>query len=110
MKTVFCGGEGTQITLAEAVNNYEREMIPRGAEEVRCSVENGLMLHDWDKIQASPVFQRGFKPMDGHGDVAAAAAANAVAGSEREVGEHARVQMRRDAESAIGVAVSVSTN
>lgn len=41
-------------------------MIPRGKEEVACSVENGIMLHDWDKIQQSPVFQRGFKPMDGH--------------------------------------------
>lgn len=41
-------------------------MIPRGHEEVECSVENGLMLHDWEKVQTSPVFTRGFKPMDGH--------------------------------------------
>ena len=41
-------------------------MIPRGKEEVSCSVENGLMLHDWEKVQESPVFKRGFKPMDGH--------------------------------------------
>lgn len=44
-------------------------MIPRGKEEVSCSVENGLMLHDWNKIQESPVFRRGFKPMDGHSAV-----------------------------------------
>lgn len=24
------------------------------------------MLHDWDKVQTSPVFTRGFKPMEGH--------------------------------------------
>ncbi|GAB1317682.1 hypothetical protein MFIFM68171_07892 [Madurella fahalii] len=96
-------GDSAQLTLAEAMNNYEKEMIPRGAEEVRCSVENGLMLHDWKKIQASPVFQRGFKPMDGHGS---AAAAPAVAAPEREISEHAKVQLRRDAESAPGLAVS----
>jgi hypothetical protein len=48
---------------------YEKEMIPRGKEEVSCSVENGLMLHDWNKIQESPVFRRGFKPMDGHNSI-----------------------------------------
>jgi hypothetical protein len=105
LRAVF-GGDGSGLALAEAINNYEKEMIPRGAEEVRCSVENGLMLHDWNKIQSSPVFQRGFKPMDGHGSAAAAAAATAVDGPDREVGEHAKVQLRRDAESAPALAVS----
>lgn len=44
-------------------------MIPRGKEEVNCSVENGLTLHDWSKIQQSPVFRRGFKPMEGHSSI-----------------------------------------
>lgn len=56
----------SHTSVAEAVDVYEKEMIPRGKEEVSCSVENGLMLHDWNKIQESPVFRRGFKPMDGH--------------------------------------------
>ncbi|KAL9085532.1 MAG: hypothetical protein Q9165_007577 [Trypethelium subeluteriae] len=56
-------------SLAEVVRVYEKEMIPRGKEEVSCSVENGLTLHDWNKIQESPVFRRGFKPMDGHSNV-----------------------------------------
>ncbi|KAH6708964.1 hypothetical protein BKA61DRAFT_635226 [Leptodontidium sp. MPI-SDFR-AT-0119] len=58
-------------SFAEAIDEYEKEMIPRGKEEVSCSVENGLMLHDWNKIQESPVFRRGFKPMDGHENVQA---------------------------------------
>lgn len=41
-------------------------MVPRGAEEVKCSLENGLMLHDWEKVKQSPVFTNGFKPMTGH--------------------------------------------
>ncbi|KAL4894661.1 hypothetical protein BDV59DRAFT_163019 [Aspergillus ambiguus] len=57
-----------ESSLEEVITAYEAEMVPRGKEEVTCSVENGLMLHDWNKIQESPVFRRGFKPMDGHGD------------------------------------------
>jgi hypothetical protein len=60
--------QGTKA-LEDAIRAYEAEMIPRGKEEVSCSVENGLMLHDWNKIQESPVFRRGFKPMDGHSAV-----------------------------------------
>jgi hypothetical protein len=53
-------------TLAEAITSYEAELIPRGSEEVKCSVENGKMLHDWEQVKNSPVFQQGFKPMTGH--------------------------------------------
>ncbi|KAK3369272.1 putative monooxygenase [Lasiosphaeria ovina] len=97
--------DAKKLTLAEVVTRYEAEMVPRGAEEVRCSVENGYMLHDWKKIQQSPVFNRGFKPMDGHGGAAAAAgpvkpdASNGVV-EENPLSEHAQVQLRRDAELA----------
>ncbi|KAK3368611.1 hypothetical protein B0H63DRAFT_534902 [Podospora didyma] len=106
-KALGCDKESTaeRLTLAEAVANYEGEMIPRGAEEVRCSVENGYMLHDWKKIQESPVFKRGFKPMDGHGSAAAdagpvAGSSSTGAQSEVEVSEHAHVQLQRDLELA----------
>lgn len=56
----------TEQSLKEVVQRFEDEMIARGQEEVTCSVENGYMLHDWDKVQQSPVFSRGFKPMEGH--------------------------------------------
>ncbi|RSL78963.1 hypothetical protein CEP51_007757 [Fusarium floridanum] len=52
--------------LDDAIKVYEADVIPRGQEEVKCSVENGYMLHDWKKVEASPVFTRGFKPMEGH--------------------------------------------
>ncbi|KAL9598114.1 MAG: hypothetical protein Q9179_004039 [Wetmoreana sp. 5 TL-2023] len=63
------GVRDAHSSVAEAVDAYEEEMIPRGKEEVSCSIENGLTLHDWNKIQDSPVFRRGFKPMDGHDSV-----------------------------------------
>ncbi|KAF7559506.1 hypothetical protein G7046_g4646 [Stylonectria norvegica] len=53
-------------SLDEMVKTYEADVIPRGQEEVKCSVENGYMLHDWKKVETSPVFTRGFKPMEGH--------------------------------------------
>lgn len=49
-----------------AVSEYEEELIPRGSEEVKCSLENGIMLHDWEKVKQSPVFTTGFRPMKGH--------------------------------------------
>jgi hypothetical protein len=55
-----------ETELNEAIKVYEADVIPRGQEEVKCSVENGYMLHDWKKVEASPVFTRGFKPMEGH--------------------------------------------
>lgn len=56
----------SEQSLQEVIQRFESEMIARGQEEVTCSVENGYMLHDWNKVKQSPVFNRGFKPMDGH--------------------------------------------
>jgi hypothetical protein len=55
-----------ESTLQDVISIYEAELVPRGREEVKCSVENGYMLHDWEKVRESPVFRNGFKPMDGH--------------------------------------------
>ena len=74
--------------------------MPRGGEEVKCSVENGFMLHDWQKVLESPVFRNGFKPMTGHDD------AEAKKKEEEEMGvgvsEHGQVQMKREKEEAVG--------
>ncbi|KAF2858090.1 putative monooxygenase [Piedraia hortae CBS 480.64] len=53
-------------SLEQAISKYEADLVPRGSEEVKCSVENGKMLHDWDKVRESPVFKDGFRPMKGH--------------------------------------------
>ena len=65
--------------------------MPRGAEEVKCSVENGYMLHDWQKVLESPVFRNGFKPMTGHNE-------ETDNGEKKGMGvsEHAEVQMMRE--------------
>lgn len=62
LQQVHDGGK----SLEDAVTAYEEEMIPRGREEVKCSLENGRMLHDWEKVKESPVFKDGFRPMKGH--------------------------------------------
>lgn len=53
-------------TFEEAISEYDAEIVPRGRDEVTCSVENGKMLHDWEQVKQSPVFNQGFKPMTGH--------------------------------------------
>ena len=76
------------ITLAQAITAYDKEMIPRGAEEVKCSVENGFMLHDWEKVKESPVFRTGFRPMTGHD-------------RKDELSAHAQAQMQREEQERV---------
>lgn len=45
----------------EALNNYEKEMKSRAGEEVRLSVLNTKMLHDWKLVMESPVMTKGLK-------------------------------------------------
>jgi len=48
------GGDRSQLVTA-----FEDEMIARAGEEVRGSTANTSMLHDWNKVLQSPVFQKG---------------------------------------------------
>lgn len=49
----------TPSVQSEAVDEYEAEMKARAGEEVRLSVLNTTMLHDWQKVLSSPVFKGG---------------------------------------------------
>lgn len=60
------GAVTEEDTWDTAIAAYETELVPRGSEEVKCSVQNGIMLHDWEKVKQSPVFKDGFRPMKGH--------------------------------------------
>lgn len=53
--------EGGQGELEDAIDGYETEMIARGGEEVRLSKRNTEMVHQWDKLMQSPLFQKGVK-------------------------------------------------
>ncbi|KAI2470278.1 FAD/NAD(P)-binding domain-containing protein [Annulohypoxylon bovei var. microspora] len=44
---------------AELIDTFESEMRPRSGEEVRQSELNTLMLHNWEKVQQSPLMKRG---------------------------------------------------
>lgn len=49
----------TSVDQATAVEAFETEMKARAGEEVRLSEINTTMLHDWTKVQESPVFKAG---------------------------------------------------
>ena len=49
----------SDANLASAIEIYETEMKARAGEEVRLSVMNTTMLHDWAKVLDSPVFKAG---------------------------------------------------
>ncbi|KAE9374268.1 FAD/NAD(P)-binding domain-containing protein [Stipitochalara longipes BDJ] len=44
-----------------AIEKYEDEMKARAGEEVRISVMNTAMLHDWEKVMKSPLMRAGLK-------------------------------------------------
>ncbi|KUJ11661.1 FAD/NAD(P)-binding domain-containing protein [Mollisia scopiformis] len=51
----------TEAKLATAIEKYEAEMKTRAGEEVKLSVLNTTMLHDWAKVMESPVFKAGLQ-------------------------------------------------
>ncbi|GLA33917.1 hypothetical protein AnigIFM63309_003940 [Aspergillus niger] len=48
-------------TRADAIREYEDEMISRAGSEVGLSTVNTAMLHDWHKVLQSPVMTSGMK-------------------------------------------------
>ncbi|KAF9885565.1 hypothetical protein FE257_012771 [Aspergillus nanangensis] len=58
----FVSGEMSQ---SEAISGYETEMIERAGAEAALSAVNTEMVHDWQKVMASPVFTSGLKRTNG---------------------------------------------
>lgn len=50
---------GGKKALADAVQEYEDEMVKRAGEEVAVSMMNTEMMHDWPRLMESPFMQRG---------------------------------------------------
>jgi 2-polyprenyl-6-methoxyphenol hydroxylase-like FAD-dependent oxidoreductase len=48
-----------ETTITDAAEAYMAEMVERAGDEVRTSKENTLMLHDWARMQDSPLMIRG---------------------------------------------------
>ena len=42
-----------------AVDEYMDELVSRAGEEVKMSVVNSDMMHDWDRFMNSPFFKKG---------------------------------------------------
>jgi 2-polyprenyl-6-methoxyphenol hydroxylase-like FAD-dependent oxidoreductase len=58
LKATVAGNQSVQ----EALDAYQKEMIARAGEEVKLSLVNTEMLHDWSRFQDSPIMQRGGDP------------------------------------------------
>ncbi|KAH8683224.1 hypothetical protein BGZ60DRAFT_399688 [Tricladium varicosporioides] len=50
-----------ESNIRSAIEKYELEMKWRAGEEVRSSIANTTMLHDWDKVLDSPMMQIGLR-------------------------------------------------
>jgi len=49
----------TREELVGAIRKYEEEVWVRGHEAVMASLENTIMLHNWDSVVKSPLFVSG---------------------------------------------------
>jgi hypothetical protein len=47
--------------MAEAIDEYDKEVQIRGRQEVQSSYKNTQMLLDWDAFQKSPLFTAGLQ-------------------------------------------------
>ena len=45
----------------DLITAFEDEVIERGGKEVRDCTTNTAFLHDWEKVQQSPLFTKGLK-------------------------------------------------
>lgn len=52
-----------EVSLKDAVKEYEKEMIDRGTAEVKTSMEQTLKCHNWETFQHSPVMKIGGSPI-----------------------------------------------
>lgn len=48
-----------KVGLGEMVEGYQKEMIERAGDEVRLSLMNTEMLHDWERVKESPLMKVG---------------------------------------------------
>lgn len=48
-----------RFTVEEALAAYQAEMVERAGDEVRLSLQNTEMLHDWSRMKDSPLMQKG---------------------------------------------------
>lgn len=59
VKALVAIKEGTQ-TKDAAIEEYNAELVKRGADEVSTSVKNALLVHDFEKFMDSPVLKQGY--------------------------------------------------
>jgi 2-polyprenyl-6-methoxyphenol hydroxylase-like FAD-dependent oxidoreductase len=55
LKAAKAGEQNNQ----QAVDAYQKEMVPRAGDEVALSLVNTEMLHDWERFQDSPIMKMG---------------------------------------------------
>ena len=60
IKSCWEGAKGFNMEKRKAaIDAYEKEMKPRGSQEVHNSEMNSKAMHDWSKVKESPVLKKG---------------------------------------------------
>ena len=46
-------------SLADAVSDYDKEVLERGSLEMKISLQQTMFIHDWSKLKDSPMVTMG---------------------------------------------------
>lgn len=52
-----------RISVQNAINAYDKEIVERGHDAVISSGQNSMMLVDWSQLSESPMFKYGVRPI-----------------------------------------------
>jgi 2-polyprenyl-6-methoxyphenol hydroxylase-like FAD-dependent oxidoreductase len=55
--TNVTSGKGT---LSDEIDSYDAEVVKRGADEVKTSVQSAILTHDYAKLMDAPVMKQGY--------------------------------------------------
>ncbi|CAG9970354.1 unnamed protein product [Clonostachys byssicola] len=58
-----------ELTREEFANEYIDEVVPRGSEEVRMSLEQGMAVHNWERVATMPILKIGTTPLHMEQDI-----------------------------------------
>jgi 2-polyprenyl-6-methoxyphenol hydroxylase-like FAD-dependent oxidoreductase len=53
--------QADRTEMPELIASYNSEMIKRCGDEVKSSVKNAYLVHDWEKLMESPLMKVGIK-------------------------------------------------
>jgi hypothetical protein len=56
----ICKVDNEHFSLSDTIDKYDAEVLKRGADEVKTSVQSAILTHDYAKLMEAPVMKQGY--------------------------------------------------